>query len=286
MVTRWSSLVLALAGVSAWSCVSSPSAETGVAWRALARGMDLATIDGKTAGVAAGAKITVLRIDPAHWSLEIVGIGQTNESTGRTAKDWAHARGLVATINAGMFDVDGVTHIGYLRTGDHAQDRRANRYQSLAAFDPRGGAELPRFRIFDLDEPGVSLEAVLADFGSVVQNLRLVKRPGENRWGPQTKRWSEAALGEDVAGRALFLFSRAPFTMHEWNQALLTSGIGLVAAQHLEGGPKAQLYVRVGGVELDLFGDFESSVPPAEGNPSAWPVPNVLGVRPRGSPVE
>ncbi len=280
---RRSRLVLALYGICASSCVSAPDAGRTVEWRELGRGMQLATLDVSHAGAPEGAQITVLRIDPAHWSFELVGIGQTHETKGRTAKEWARARGLYAVINAGMFDKDGVSHIGYLRAGEHAQGRRVHRYESLAAFDPRGGAALPQFRIFDLDEPGVSLEAVLEDFGSVVQNLRLVKRPGENRWTPQVKRWSEAALGEDSAGRALFLFSRAQFTMYEWNEALLGAGIDLVAAQHLEGGPRAQLFAHVGEVELDLFGDFEAPYRPGEGNRSAWPVPNVIGVRPRGS---
>lgn len=77
--------------------------------------------------------------------------------------------------------------------------------------------------------------------------------------GPAREKWSEAALGEDSAGRILFIFSRAPFSMHDLNQELLASDIGLVAAQHLEGGPEAQLYVHAGGVEMDLYGSFETS---------------------------
>jgi hypothetical protein len=270
-------LVLACVCAAASSCVA-PDAGRAVDWREIAPGMDLATFDASTG--ESGREITVVRIDPTRWSLELAGISQTNELAGKTAREWARSRGFAAAINAGMFDVDGVTHIGYLRAGEHAQGRRVGKYESLAAFDPRGEALAP-FRIFDLDEPGVSVDAVLEDYGSVVQNLRLVKRPGENRWTPQSKRWSEAALGEDAAGRALFLFSRAPFTMHEWNEALLGAGIGLVAAQHLEGGPKAQMYVRAGDIELELYGTFEGANGEQAGNPGAWPIPNILGVRPR-----
>ena len=71
--------------------------------------------------------------------------------------------------------------------------------------------------------------------------------------------------------------------MHDFNQALLSLGIGLVAAQHLEGGPKAQLFIRVGDVEYEMFGSYETSFREYDGNSVPWPVPNVLGVRPKAS---
>jgi len=95
--------------------------------------------------------------------------------------------------------------------------------------------------------------------------------------------WSEAALGEDDAGRILFIFSRAPFSMHDLNRELLAAGIGLVAAQHLEGGPEAQLYVHAGSTELEMFGSYETSFVENDKNSIAWPVPNILGVRPRAN---
>jgi phosphodiester glycosidase len=268
-------LALASIGVLALAANSCGAAQ-GAVWRTLDRGLELATIAPPKGAASSESSITVLRIDPEHWDLELIGIGPTGDPAGRTAKDWARQYGLAAAINAGMFDVDARTHIGYLRSGSHAQGRR-NKYESVAAFDPRAGRPVPRFRLYDLDEPGITLDRILEDYDSVVQNLRLIKRPGENRWGPQERRWSEAALGEDAAGRALFLFSRSPFAMHEWNDALLSAGIDLVAAQHLEGGPKAQLFVQAGGVEVDRFGEFEGG----QGNMAAWPVPNVIGVKRR-----
>jgi hypothetical protein len=53
----------------------------------------------------------------------------------------------------------------------------------------------------------------------------------------------------------------------------------LVAAQHLEGGPEAQLYLHVGGTEIEMFGSYETSFKENDDNTAPWPVPNVLGVR-------
>ena len=229
------------------------------------------------------SRIVILRIDPSLWQLEAVGISQTGESAGHTARAWSESRKFSAAINAGMFAADQKTHLGYMRCGEQVNNSHANTYQSVAAFDPRDSAAQPRFRIFDLDAPRITFESIQKDYASVLQNLRLVKRPGLNQWPQQDKKWSEAALGEDDAGRILFIFSRYPFSMYDLNGELLAAGIGLVAAQHLEGGPEAQLYVHAGTVELEMFGSFETSFTENDANSVAWPVPNILGVRLRPS---
>ncbi len=259
-------------------------ASVGVAqseWETLAPGMERTTFVAANPSPVGDSRITVIRIDPELWELDVVGLTMSGEESRRTAREWCEDYELVACINAGMFATDYRTHVGYLRVGDHVNNGHVNAYQSVAAFDPREGSGLPPFRIFDLDAPGVTMDAILEDYGSVIQNLRLIKRPGLNRWSRQPKRWSEAALGEDEAGRVLFIFSRSPFAMYDLNRELLAAGIGLVAAQHLEGGPEAQLFLRVGDVQLEMFGSYETVFREDDVNESPWPVPIVLGVRPR-----
>ncbi len=259
-------------------------ASVGVAqseWETLAPGMERTTFVAANPNPVGDSRITVIRIDPELWELDIVGLTMSGEESRRTAREWCEDYELVACINAGMFATDYRTHVGYLRVGDHVNNGHVNAYQSVAAFDPREGSGLPPFRIFDLDAPGVTMEAILEDYATVIQNLRLIKRPGLNRWSRQLKRWSEAALGEDEAGRVLFIFSRSPFSMFDLNRELLAAGIGLVAAQHLEGGPEAQLFLRVGDVQLEMFGSYETVFREDDVNESPWPVPIVLGVRPR-----
>jgi len=260
----------------------SLAARPGSDWKSIAPGMDLKYATVKQPGLTANATVVILRMDPNLWELEVVGITQTGEPSGHTARDWSQSRHFSAAINAGMFAKDQKTHLGYMRSGAEVSTSRQNAYQSVAAFDPRD-SKSPRFRIFDLDAPGSSFQSILNDYSSIVQNLRLVKRPGLNQWPQQVRKWSEAALGEDDAGRILFIFSRAPFTMHDLNLELLAAGIGLVAAQHLEGGPEAQLYVHAGTAELEMFGSYETLFAENDKNSIPWPVPNILGVRPRAN---
>jgi len=249
-------------------------------WQTLAPGMELGRFPASQPGSAGDSRITVLRISPDLWSLEFIGLSLDDASDGQTARQWSKAHRLTAAINAGMFATDYSTHIGYLRFRDHVNNDNVNAYQSVAAFDPRRDG-LPRFRIFDLDSPGVSIQTIRRDYASAIQNLRLIKRPGLNQWSQQEKTWSEAALGEDESGRILFIFCRSPYSMHDLNEELLGLDIGLVSAQHLEGGPQAQLYINTGEMELELSGSHGTSFRDDDAVSFAWPIPNVLGVRPR-----
>jgi hypothetical protein len=273
-----------IAGVFLLFCVRRGlPAETGSRWRTVAPGMEIIRIQTLKPSAFGDSKITVLRMDLSLWELEAIGILQTGESAGHTAREWSKNQKFAAVINAGMFASDNKTHLGYLRSRDHVFNSRLNSYQSVLAFDPREGRKVPGFRIFDLDAPQSNLQAILADYASAVQNLRLIKHPGLNQWGKQTREWSEAAVGEDGQGRVLFIYSRSPFSMHDLNQELLAAGIGVVAAQHMEGGPEAQLYVHAGETELEMFGSYETSFKENDQNEMAWPVPNVIGVRPRAT---
>ncbi len=272
---RLAAFLMLFTGISA-AVVSQGLAD----WRPLAPGLDLGTFDSGQPGTELESKITVLRIDPRAWQFVFSSVSQSGASKGGTAREWSESEGFVAAINAGMFATDYKTHIGYARSGDHIHNSHvAEKYKSVAAFAPKVEG-VPPFRIHDLDAPNITMKRILQEYGSVLQNLRLIKRPGENRWSRQEKMWSEAALGEDEEGRALFIFSRAPFTMHDFNEKLLGLGIGVVCAQHLEGGPEAQLYVKWGDLEIELLGSFESGFHPDSSNRRAWRIPNVLGIRP------
>lgn len=268
----WLVLVLAVGGAES-GCAD------GDGWKTLAPGLELLTARA-LATERTDAEITVLRIDPEHWELSVHATSHTGDASGRSATEWSREHGLVAAINAGMFATDYATHVGYLRIGEHVNNGSFNKYQSVAAFGRRKDG-IPHFRIFDLDAPGTSRQQILRDYSTVIQNLRLIKRPGENRWAQNKKSWSEAALGEDSAGRALFIYSTAPFTMHDFNRELLALDLDLVAAQHLEGGTKAQLFLNAGGVEREMYGSFETSDPGNGGLLVAFPIPFVLGVRAR-----
>lgn len=261
--------------------VAGDPAPANADWRPIAPGVELSRISIEPSDPRGEARIVVVRVDPRSWELALVGQAATGESTGLSAREWAEGHELAIATNAGMFGQDYTTHLGYMEHRGRIDSSRINPYQSVAAFDPHDPAKHPPFRIFDLDEPGVSVASIRKDYASLVQNLRLIKRPGLNRWSEQGQKWSEAALGEDEAGRILFVYSQTQHSMQDLVRVLLSSGIGIVAAQHLEGGRLAQLYLKLGDVELELFEGAEAAS--GKTRATAWPIPNVLGVRRRAA---
>ncbi len=247
-------------------------------WHELSRGLEFGVFGaGKETNVGDG-KIKILRIDPNRWELILLSQSRTDVKRGLTARNWCLQHNLVAAINAGMFHPDHITHVGYMKVDKYLNNKYLNKYQSLAAFSPYSEKWKP-FYIYDLDQADDPLKDIQKNYRFVVQNLRLIKRPAINRWQAQQKMWSEAALGQDKQGRVLFIFSRTPHSMYHFNKLLLSLPIELMCAQHLEGGPEAQLFVRYQNGQIEEIGSFETNFKENDTNLNAYPVPNVIGVR-------
>ncbi len=244
------------------------------AWTTLEPGLDLALFPGPSAAPGDG-KIWIVRIDPARFDLKLVN-ASAGDSRPRTVRAWALASGAVAAINAGMFQTDGLTSIGMMRTREHRNNpRRSSRLKALLAFDPLAPG-LPPVRI--LDATCGELQSLPA-YGTLIQSIRMVSCDRKNVWARDARRWSTAAIGIDGDGRALFIHARSPWPVHDLVQALLALPVDLRRAMYLEGGPEAQLFVRAGGREVDRLGARERAAQDGDAG-FAWEIPNaVVAVR-------
>jgi hypothetical protein len=256
---------------------------TAKPWEKLEDGLDLGVFHTNTSSILNNSEITVLRVDPKLWDIKIYSIQQLGYKRSITTKEWSRRHNLIAAINAGMHLPDMSTHVGYMQTGNSTQGKKVRSYQSLAAFLPRTKGAVP-FRIFDLDETDTDFEQIKRDYAHVVQNLRLIKRPGLNRWDQKNRRWNEAALGEDKQGRALLIYSSGLLTMHDFNEALLSLPLDIVSAQHLEGGREAQLYINHPSYTKELNNSIDPLYLGTNRNLGAWPIPNIIGVSKRTAP--
>ena len=265
--------------LAVWLITFSTSYSEDNEWRQIAKGLDLARFRVDAESFAGDSTIVVLRIDPDFWVFDFLTAGTANVASNMTARDWCEEFGYSGAINAGMFHKDYKNHVGYMKDEDSVYSMIVNKYKSAAAFDPIR-RDLPLFHMYDLDE--TEMDSVEAKYHCVVQNLRLVKRPGINRWSQDSKRWSEAALGQDDRGRVLFIFCTSPYTMHDFNNMLLSLPINLTCAQHLEGGPEAQLCILTDSLEHQWFGSYETGPAVKKQGLTAWPIPNVIAIKPRG----
>lgn len=224
--------------------------------------------------IVGDSKFIIIKIDPNKYSFKLLCASKLNHSS-LTVAEWCQKYKLIAAINAGMFRADQKTNVGYMRSFDYINNSQVStKYHSVAAFHPIDKPK-PGFRIYDIDEE--NMKEIIKSYNIVIQNLRLIKRPAQNRWSKQNEKWSEAALGEDKFGNVLFIFSRSPFSMYDFNNILISLPIGIVCAQHLEGGPEASLYFSHRGKEIKSFGSYETNFNENDNNNLYWPIPNVIG---------
>src|SRR5215212_10652494 len=93
-----------------------------VSWKTLQPGVELATFK---------PAMDVVRIDPVRARL---AVGLASEAgASRTAAEWCGAKRFSVAINAGMFQTDQRSNVGYLRHGKHLNNRRWNDYRSVLA---------------------------------------------------------------------------------------------------------------------------------------------------------
>jgi len=254
--------------------VKNDQVQTEIQWTTIAAGVEYATqkiIDNPSAG---DGILHIIRIDLAKAKLRSLMVSALDKQP-RTAKQWCEEFSLVVVINAGMYDVDHLTHVGYMTSEHHVNNQRwTKHYNSILVFDPLQ-ADLPQAQVLD---HASDISDSIHKYGTVIQNLRLIKGNGVNTWKEHPKKWSEAALAMDSQGMVLFLFLQSPLSMYEFNQKILNLPLHISRAMHLEGGPESSLSICSAVKNLHLAGLVGVGPINDGGNYGQWPLPNVIGV--------
>lgn len=259
---------------AAGSLAGAPVA-TEASWTELEPGLELAELEAPMKSLLGDSTIRVLRIDPERFELKLLNAAAGAGDHPQAAKAWCRQHGLVAAINASMYQQDHQTSVSLMKTRRHVNNPRLSKDNAVLAFD-RLDPGVPRVQIIDrkLQDYG----ALKSRYGTLVQSIRMVTLKRQNAWQQQPRRWSIAAIGMDREGRVLFIHCRSPYSVHDFINMLLELPIELKNAMYVEGGPEAQLYVESGDKSLELTGSFETGFFETDDNFQGWPVPNVVGV--------
>jgi hypothetical protein len=243
-------------------------------WTALAPGLELRVLKASRPSRVGDELIVVARIDPRYHEFALA-VSAARDKQRRTARDWAQRERFVAAINAGMFRAagDGLP-VGFTRAGGVTLNPGLTADRGAFAFS---ATHAPRLLDRDCDPLGMP---ALNRYTDVLQGIRMISCNGRNVWAEQPKEWSMAAIATDAAGRVLFIHVRSPYSVHTFTQMLMASPLGVKRAMYLEGGPEATLFVHVGDVVVERIGSYETGFHENNDNVIAWPLPNVIGVRP------
>ncbi|MCC8193714.1 MAG: phosphodiester glycosidase family protein [Deltaproteobacteria bacterium] len=276
---------------------AAAAVQGGIRWQTLEPGLDLARVtvtftpsspapspptsadDGGGTSPLTGpqeATTTILRIDPEKFTFSLY---MASEQGPKTLGQIGTSENFVAAINAGMFQRDGVTNTGYLRSRSHTNNGHvaANFGAFFVARPEKDG--LPQARL--LDKHADDWETALRHYGLVMQNYRMTAPDGRVIWKQADRLHSVAALSQDTKGNILFLLCPSPVPAADYMAALLRLPLGIGVVMYLEGGSEAALLINAGGINAVEAGRHTSGL--WSGSASLM-LPNVLGVRRRAEP--
>src|SRR4030042_4057830 len=219
-------------------------------------------------------KLTLVKIDPKYYSCKLLCASE-NSKLRMTAKKWCQKHNLISAINAGMFQTDRITNVGYMKNFNHINSPRLNSgYKAVLAFNPVD-ASVPEIQIIDLKCQ--DFERLRDKYQTLIQGIRMTSCRQENVWEKQDKMWSIAAFGMDKSGNGLFILTESRYSVHDFTNILLSLPVSLYNAMYLEGGPEATLYLSANGVEFEKMGSHETGSNEENFPKIALPIPTVIG---------
>jgi uncharacterized protein YigE (DUF2233 family) len=253
-------------------CYSVSCGETNP-WKEADEGLLVAEFESSPNSENVSFSITAVKINPRNYSFKLL-CATENEKEKHTAKEWSEKHHLLMAVNAGMFQEDGLTSVGYMRNFKHVNNARLSKANSILAFNPVE-EEIPEIQL--IDRECQDFNTLRQKYHSFVQSIRMISCDQQNVWAQQDAKWSTLAVGMDTDGNILFLFSRTPHSVHDLIEILLSLPLSLKTAMYLEGGPQASLYLSTPKMTLERNGVWEGL---EDSGPFQFslPIPNVIGV--------
>ena len=243
-------------------------------WSEVEEGLLIGEFDSPLSIEKNPSKITVIKIDPRKFSFRLLCTSELGREK-LTAREWCEKYNLVAAANAGMFQEDGVTSVGYMKNFSHINNPRLGRANSVLAFNPVEPG-LPEIRI--IDRECQDFDGLKKKYHTFVQSIRMISCEQQNVWSQQSSKWSTLAIGIDAGGNVLLLFTKTPQTVHDFIETLLALPLDLQSAMYLEGGPQASLYLSAGKNSVERSGVWEARLDENSQFQFALPIPNVIGI--------
>lgn len=249
--------------------------ENDSGWQELAPGLDLGIFRAPLPSEIGDSKIRVLRIDPQHYKFRLLSASAFENGRALSAKQWTQQNGLVAAINASMYQADYKSSVSLMRSGAHINNPRLSKDMTILAFDSKS-PEVPLVKI--IDRECEDFKVWQKKYRTMVQSIRMISCTGKNVWTKQPQKWSTAAIGVDERDRVLFIHVSSPYSTHDLIDILKKLPLSISRAMYAEGGPQAQLYINIGDHEYEFVGNYDIDF---QGNMKkliSRPVPNVVGI--------
>ncbi|NOY60152.1 MAG: phosphodiester glycosidase family protein, partial [Calditrichaeota bacterium] len=223
-------------------------------------------------GISAG-RVDVVKIDPNYYQLQLLCASQHGHKK-RTVKEWCEEFHLTGAINAGMYKMDSMTSVGYMKNFTYLNnDHIVQDYMAVLAFNPVHDS-LPPVQIIDREFQ--DFDNLKKGYNSLMQSIRMVDSRGKNVWSRQPQKHTIAALAIDKDGNVLFIFCEQPYGVHDFINFLLERPLAIHNVIYLEGGPPAQFYLKTNDLKIDRKGQDNYHFTSIRS--TQYTIPNVIGI--------
>ncbi len=246
-------------------------------WQILDEGLYLGKFPPLVKSHISNFPIIILKINPEFYSFKLLCASE-HDGNMRTAKKWCNEFGLLAAINASMYqDTDPLKSTGYMKNYNHINNPHINTaFGAFMAFNPIDSS-LPEPRFVDR-RLQKDWKDQIEKYHTVVQNYRMISKGKRKGWPQQKKLYSTAAVGMDKDNNVLFIHSPSPYSTHDFINILLSLPIDIDSAMYLEGGPDATLYISPKDIQTKSKGRYGSLFGENFGDLSTLTLPNVIGI--------
>ncbi len=244
-------------------------------WQKLAQGLELGIFSAPLPSEIGDSKVRVLRIDPQRYQLRLLSASAFKNGRPLSAKQWSRQHGLVAAINASMYQEDYKSSVSLMRSRAHINNPRLSKDMTILAFD-RKTTEVPLAKI--IDRQCDDFKVWQKKYSAMIQSIRMISCTGENVWAQQPQKWSTAAIGVDDHDRVLFIHVGSPYSTHDLIDILKMLPLNISRAMYAEGGPQAQLYINIENHEHEFVGNYEIVIQGDMKTLISRTIPNVVGI--------
>ena len=262
----------------AWTDQTVTPSGKPIVWETPEEGMNTALLSytiPKGDGYARRMLVYTLKLDTALFDFRLLST-MWEGGRSRTMREWTEEKSLAAAINACMYQTDGLTSTGYMRSGTKLNNKRiVKKYGSFFVSGPRQPG-LPKAAV--LDRCSDDWQNLLPLYDNVVQNFRLMGRNGEQLWPENGPRHAVAAVAEDHEGHILFLLCSEAVSVHDFVDALNAfPELRLKSAMYVEGGSDAALLMNTNG-KAQLVNGLSPAGYMLSNRGDDIPLPNIIGV--------
>ncbi|WP_420265987.1 phosphodiester glycosidase family protein [Candidatus Magnetominusculus dajiuhuensis] len=270
-----------LSGTMAFAILITAAVAAAENWKRLDEGLYMREFESPQKSDMGNSKITVIKINPAYYAFKLLTVSELGGKA-MTAKEWAKKYNLMVAANAGMYQADSTTSVGYMKNFSHVNNPKVSKaYKSALAFNPVDSTVADAQII---DSECQNFEEFKGKYNTLIQNIRMISCTNKNVWAQQQSAWSIAAVGKDKNGNVLLLFSRSPYTVHDFIDIVMSLPISIASAAYLEGGRQASLYISAKDTEIEKIGGYGTDYDEGGTFQTAWPIPNVIGIVKKQSP--